>query len=63
MKRDLPTKISNGTRMIAGRRSRSHDMSEPVLDGLDTASRRALVDMLALVRRNLLLVMGEANPS
>ena len=46
--------------MITEMRSRSHDMSERVQDGPDTASRHALVNMLALVKCNLLLVKGEA---
>ena len=50
---------SKGTQMIVEMRSRSHDMSERILDGLDTKSRHALVDMLALVKRNLLAIKGE----
>ena len=51
---------SKGTQIIAEMRSRSHEMSERILDGLDTASRHALVDMLSLVKRNLLSIKGES---
>lgn len=47
---------SKGTQIIAEMRSHSHDMSERILDGLDTTSRQSLVDMLALVKRNLLSI-------
>lgn len=51
---------SRGSQMITEMRSRSHDMSERILDGLDTASRHALVDMLSLVKRNLLSIKGQS---
>lgn len=43
-----------GTRMITDMRSRSHEMSERMLEGLDRAQRQALADHLALVKKNLL---------
>ena len=51
---------SKGTQIIAEMRTRSHDMSERILDGLDTASRHALVDMLTLVKKNLLSIKGDS---
>ena len=51
---------SKGTQMITEMRTRSHGMSERILEGLDTASRHALVDMLGLVKRNLLAIKGES---
>ena len=51
---------SNGTQIITEMRSLSHEMSERILDGLDTGARHALVDMLALVKRNLLTIKGES---
>lgn len=51
---------SKGTQIIAEMRTRSHEMSERILDGLDTASRHALVDMLSLVKKNLLSIKGDA---
>ena len=50
-----------GTQMIADMRLRSHEMSERILEGLDTASRLALVDMLTLVKRNLLTIKGDSS--
>lgn len=51
---------SKGTQIIAEMRTRSHDMSERILEGLDTASRHALVDMLTLVKKNLLSIKGDS---
>ena len=51
---------SKGTQIIAEMRTRSHDMSERILEGLDTPSRHALVDMLTLVKKNLLSIKGDA---
>ena len=51
---------SKGTQIIAEMRSRSHEMSERILDGLSTEARHSLVDMLALVKRNLLTIKGES---
>ncbi|MES2399096.1 MAG: MarR family transcriptional regulator [Pseudomonadota bacterium] len=51
---------SKGTQIITEMRTRSHEMSERILDGLDTASRHALVDMLTLVKKNLLSIKGDA---
>ena len=48
-----------GPQIIAEMRSRSHDMSERILDGLNNESRHALLDMLSLVKRNLLAIKGE----
>jgi DNA-binding MarR family transcriptional regulator len=50
-----------GTQIIAEMRVRSHEMSERILEGLDTASRLALVDMLTLVKRNLLTIKGDSS--
>ena len=50
---------SKGTQIITEMRSRSHDMSERILEGLNNESRHALVDMLGLVKRNLLAIKGE----
>ena len=50
---------SKGTQIIAEMRSRSHDMSERILEGLNNESRHALVYMLSLVKRNLLAIKGE----
>jgi MarR family transcriptional regulator for hemolysin len=50
---------SKGTQIITEMRARSHEMSERILDGLDTASRHALVDMLTLVKKNLLSIKGD----
>ena len=52
-----------GTQIIAEMRLRSHEMSERILEGLDTASRLALVDMLTLVKRNLLTIKGDSPPA
>jgi MarR family transcriptional regulator for hemolysin len=49
---------TKGTQIIAEMRTHSHNMSERILLGLDTASRQSLVDMLALVKRNLLSIKG-----
>lgn len=51
---------AKGTQIIAEMRSRSHEMSERILDGLTTEARHSLVDMLALVKRNLLTIKGES---
>lgn len=51
---------AKGTQIISEMRSRSHDMSERILDGLDTEARNALVDMLSLVKRNLLTIKGDS---
>ncbi len=51
---------SKGTQIIAEMRSRSHEMSERILDGLDTGARHSLVDMLGLVKRNLLTIKGDS---
>lgn len=51
---------SKGTQIITEMRTRSHEMSERILDGLDTASRHALVDMLTLVKKNLLSIKGDS---
>ena len=48
-----------GTQIIAEMRSLSHEMSERILDGLDTDSRHAMVGMLSLVKRNLLTIKGD----
>ena len=49
-----------GTQIIADMRLRSHEMSERILEGLDTTSRLALVDMLTLVKRNLLTIKEDS---
>jgi DNA-binding MarR family transcriptional regulator len=49
---------AKGTQIIAEMRTHSHNMSERILQGLDTTSRQSLVDMLALVKRNLLSIKG-----
>jgi MarR family transcriptional regulator for hemolysin len=49
---------SKGTHIISEMRSRSHEMSERILAGLDTEARHALVDMLGLVKKNLLAIKG-----
>lgn len=51
---------AKGTQIIAEMRSRSHEMSERILDGLTTEARHSLVDMLSLVKRNLLSIKGES---
>ena len=51
---------SKGTQIITEMRTRSHEMSERILVGLDTTSRHALVDMLTLVKKNLLSIKGDA---
>lgn len=51
---------SKGTQIISEMRSRSHEMSERILDGLDNEARHSLVDMLALVKRNLLTIKGDS---
>jgi MarR family transcriptional regulator for hemolysin len=50
-----------GTQIIADMRLRSHEMSERILEGLDNTSRLALVEMLTLVKHNLLTIKGEAS--
>lgn len=50
---------SEGTHITTEMRTRSHEMSERILDGLDTTSRHALVDMLTLVKKNLLSIKGD----
>lgn len=52
---------AKGTQIISEMRSRSHDMSERILEGLDTASRHALVDMLSLVKKNLLTIKSDSS--
>ena len=47
---------SGGMKIAAEMRFRSHDMSERILDGLDTRSRHALVDLLSRVKKNLLTI-------
>lgn len=54
---------SKGTQIIAEMRLQSHDMSERILDGLDNAARHALVDMLSLVKRNLLTIKDTTQTS
>ena len=44
---------NKGTQMILEMRTRSHDMSERILAGLDDAARHKLADMLNTVKRNL----------
>lgn len=51
---------TKGTQMINAMRTRSHEMSERVLDGLDIEARNALVNMLSLVKKNLLAIKGES---
>ena len=50
---------SKGTQIITEMRSRSHEMSERILDGLGIEARHSLVDMLTLVKRNLLSIKDE----
>jgi MarR family transcriptional regulator, transcriptional regulator for hemolysin len=50
------------THVIVDMRAKSHEMSERILDGLDTASRQTLVDMLSLVKRNLLGIKSDIAP-
>ena len=47
-----------GTKIVDQMRGPGHAMSERVLAGLDNASRHALVDMLSLIKRNLLGIKG-----
>ncbi len=51
---------SKGTQIISEMRSLSHDMSERILEGLDIKARHSLVDMLGLVKRNLLTIKGDS---
>ncbi len=51
---------TKGSQMIVEMRHSSHEMSERVLEGLDTEARNALVDMLSLVKKNLLAIKGDA---
>lgn len=51
---------SKGTQIITEMRSLSHDMSERILEGLNNEARQALVDMLTLVKRNLLAIKGDS---
>lgn len=51
---------SKGTQIISEMKTRSHDMSERILEGLATDARHALVDMLTLVKKNLLAIKGDA---
>jgi DNA-binding MarR family transcriptional regulator len=51
---------SKGTHIISEMRSHSHEMSERILAGLDTEARHALVDMLGLVKKNLLAIKGDS---
>lgn len=50
---------SKGTQIINEMRSSNHEMSERILVGLDTSARHALVDMLTLVKKNLLAIKVE----
>jgi MarR family transcriptional regulator, transcriptional regulator for hemolysin len=50
---------AKGKRMVAQMRTRSNEMSERILQGLDPAARRNLADMLNLVKRNLLAIKSE----
>lgn len=50
---------ARGTQAIQEMRSRSHDVSERVLQGLDERARQALADSLAVVKANLLALRGE----
>jgi len=52
---------SQGSKMIEQMRTRSHEMSERMLKGLDTAARHGLAEHLALVKANLLEIKGETN--
>ena len=49
-----------GTQIVKEMRLRSDEMSERILDGLSVTERHRLADMLALVKRNLLSIRGEA---
>ena len=51
---------SKGTQSILEMRLHNHEMSERILDGLDSEARNALVDMLSLVKKNLLAIKGES---
>lgn len=51
---------SKGTQIITEMRKLSHEMSERILEGLDTTSRHLLVDMLTLVKKNLLSIKGDS---
>ena len=49
--------LSSGGMKIAAEMSfRSHDISERILDGLDTRSRHVLIDLLSRVKKNLLAI-------
>ena len=50
---------SKGTQIITEMRLRSHEMSERILEGLETDARHSLVDMLSLVKRNLLTIKDD----
>jgi DNA-binding MarR family transcriptional regulator len=52
---------SAGTQIIKEMHRRSHEMSERILEGLSTAQRHRLADMLGLVKRNLLAIRGESH--
>ena len=52
---------SKGTSTIAEMRAPGHAMSERILDGLDTDARHALVEMLSLVKKNLLAIKGDSS--
>lgn len=52
---------SRGTAVIDEMRIYTHEMSEQMLEGLDTAARHALAEGLAVVKKNLLTLKGESN--
>ena len=52
---------SKGTSTIAEMRAPGQAMSERILVGLDTDARHALVDMLSLVKKNLLAIKGDSS--
>lgn len=54
---------SRGVQLIAEMRSKSHAMSERMLDGLDVASRDALAEMLLQVKANLVALRDETGIS
>jgi MarR family transcriptional regulator for hemolysin len=50
-----------GARIIKEMHSRSHEMSERILEGLGPADRQRLADMLSLVKRNLIALRDQAS--
>lgn len=50
---------SSGKHMVKEMQLRSHEMSERILDGLPTADRHRLAELLTLVKRNLISIRGE----